>query len=80
MRTSATSTTTLLITKEMKEKVIRFVKYNGSITNKECRRLLEIGYDQAITLFNLMVKSNELVRVGKTSSIKYVLPPQKAEK
>jgi predicted HTH transcriptional regulator len=74
MRDSARSTTILTITNEMKEKVKRFIKKNGSITNRECRQLLEIGYDQAITFFNYMVKNNELVRVGKASATKYILP------
>jgi predicted HTH transcriptional regulator len=67
-------TTSINITKDMRDKVCRFVKANGSITNKQCRQLLGIGYDQAITLFHSMVKQNELIRVGKTTTIKYILP------
>jgi predicted HTH transcriptional regulator len=74
MKSSAPFTATLGITKEMKAKVFRFVKSKGSITNRECRELLKISYDQAITFFNSMVENGELIRVGKTSSIKYILP------
>lgn len=54
--------------------MLDYVGANGSITNRECRRLLGIGYDEAIALFNAMVGSGEIVRVGKTSSTRYVLP------
>lgn len=74
MRNTVPITTTLIITEQMKSKVLKFVKSKGSITNKECRQLLDIGYDQAITLFNFMVENKKLKRVGKTSSIKYILP------
>jgi predicted HTH transcriptional regulator len=57
-------------------KVIRFVNVNGYITNRQCRELLGLGYDQATALFNKMVQSGDLVREGKTSSVKYVLPPK----
>ncbi len=50
------------------------MKTRGSLSNKELRQLSGIGYDQAITLFNFMVEKDKLVRVGKTSSTKYVLP------
>lgn len=62
------------ITNEMKRKVIIFVKKNGSITNRQCRPLLDLGYDQVITLFRHMVNRGELIREGKTTNIRYVLP------
>lgn len=68
------SITTLEVTEEMKLKVIRFIKKNKSITNRQCRELLGLGYDQVINLFNKMVVSGELEREGKTSSVKYRLP------
>ena len=68
------STVNIEITEDIKRKVYKYIKHNGSITNRQCRDLLEIGYDQAITLFNNMVNANELIREGKTSSIKYRLP------
>lgn len=66
--------TTLEISKEMRQTVIKFVKKNGHITNRQCRELLDLGYDQVIRLFNSMVDSGELMREGKTSSVKYTLP------
>ena len=56
-----------------KRKVINYVRTNGSITNRESRRLLGIGYDEAIALFNSLVRSGEVIRIGKTSGIRYVL-------
>lgn len=67
-------TTVVEITKEMRQSVIKYVKKNGYITNRQCRELLDLGYDQVIRLFNSMVDSGELIREGKTSSVKYTLP------
>ena len=68
------STTTKEVNEDIKQKVIKFVKQNSFITNRQCRVLLGIGYEQAITLFNKLVESGELIREGKTSSVKYRLP------
>jgi hypothetical protein len=68
------SITTIEISDEMKRKITKYVSQNGSITNRQCRELLGIGYDQAITLFNKMVNTGELIREGKTSSVNYRLP------
>ena len=65
--------TTIEVSEDIKEKVIVFVKQNGFITNKQCRLLLGIGYEQAIALLKNLVRSGELVREGKTSSVKYRL-------
>lgn len=73
-RGSMPSLTTVEVTKDMKLKVIRFIKKNKSITNRQCRELLGLGYDQAINLFNKMVETGEVIREGKTSSVKYRLP------
>ena len=67
------SAITIEVSVETKEKVIKFVKQNGFITNRQCRLLLGIGFEQAITLFNNLVGSGELIREGKTSSVKYRL-------
>lgn len=40
--------TTIEVSEDIKEKVIMFVKQNGFVTNKQCRLLLGIGYEQAI--------------------------------
>ena len=66
--------TTIEVNEDIKQKVIKFVKQNGFITNRQCRVLLGIGYEQAITLFNKLVESGELIREGTTSSVKYRLP------
>ena len=66
--------TTIEVNEDIKQKVIKFVMQNGFITNRQCRVLLGIGYEQAITLFNKLVESGELIREGTTSSVKYRLP------
>ena len=65
---------TTKVTEDTKQKVIKYIKRNGYITNRQCRELLGFGYDQVTTLFNSMVDTGELVREGKTASIKYRLP------
>jgi predicted HTH transcriptional regulator len=65
--------TTIEITKRLKQKVIRFVKKNKSITNRQCRELLSLGPDQVVHVFNKMVEDGELVREGKTVSTRYRL-------
>ena len=70
-RVSMKIRTTINVTDEMKQKVIRFIEINRSITNRQCRLLLGLGYEQVIRLFNKMVESGELLREGKTSSVKY---------
>jgi predicted HTH transcriptional regulator len=70
------STKITKIQESLEQRVVRFIKTNGYITNRQCRELLGLGYDQVIVLFNKMVTSGELVREGKTSSVKYVLPPK----
>ena len=67
--------TTIEITKRLKQKVIRFVKKNKSITNRQCRELLGLGPDQVVHVFKKMVEDGELVQEGKTVSTKYRLPP-----
>lgn len=70
---SMKSTTTIEVNEDIKQKVIEFVRQNGFITNRQCRVLLGIGYEQAIALLNNLVRSGELVREGKTSAVKYRL-------
>lgn len=66
--------TTIEVNEDIKQKVIMFVKQNGFITNRQCRVLLGIGYEQAIAVFSKLVESGELIREGRTSSVKYRLP------
>ena len=61
------------VTADMKQRIISFVEQNGFISNKQCRVLLGIGYEQAIMLLNTFVESDDLIREGKTSGIKYRL-------
>jgi len=61
-------------TEDARQKVLKFVTQNGCITNRQCRLLLGIGYGQAIALFRKFVESGELIREGKTSSVRYRLP------
>ena len=68
---SRLKSTTIEVSEDIKQKVLEFVRENGLITNRQCRVLLGIGYEQAITLFNNLVGSGELIREGKTSAIKY---------
>lgn len=67
------STTTIEVNEDNKQRIIEFVKQNDFITNRQCRVLLGIGYEQAIILFNKLVESGELIREGRTSSVKYRL-------
>jgi hypothetical protein len=55
--------------------VLAYLEDHPSITNREFRSLTRFNYDQAIWFFNRMVAEGVPLRVGKTSSIKYVLPP-----
>ena len=50
------STTVVTVTKALRSKVLDYVRRNGHITNRQCRDLLELGYDQVISLFNQMVE------------------------
>lgn len=67
------SITNIEVNEDIKQKVIKFVTQNGFITNRQCRILLGIGYEQAIAVFSNLVESGELIREGKTSSVKYRL-------
>lgn len=66
--------TKIIVTDEMKQRIYRFIKKTGYVTNRQCRELLNITYDQAIHLFNQLVESKELIREGKGSGTKYVRP------
>ena len=68
------STTNFEVTQDVRQKVIKFVIQNGFITNRQSRLLLGIGYEQAIALFRKLVESGDLIREGRTSSVRYRLP------
>jgi len=59
---------------EARRAVIDYVSKHRSITNRHFRELTKLSYDQAIAFFNRMIKENALLRVGKGSGTKYVLP------
>ena len=67
-------TTKVILKKEMRQKIIKYVVDNGQITNRECRTLLNLEYDQVIRVFKIMVNDGDLVRIGKTASTRYILP------
>ena len=68
------STDNIEVTEDIRQEINQFVLQNGFITNRQCRLLLGIGYGQAIALFRKFVESGELIREGKTSSVRYRLP------
>jgi hypothetical protein len=53
--------------------VVEYVKTNGSITNKECRVLLNVNYDESIKIFNALCGIGALKRIGTSSATKYVV-------
>ena len=61
---------------EIVRKVRQYCIDNGSISNREARQLLGIGYDEAIALFNSLVARRELVRTGTRGGTRYTLARQ----
>jgi hypothetical protein len=58
--------------KAAKKMVMAYLAYHTSITNREFRALTQLNYDQAVSFFNRMIANGSLLRVGKTTSIKYL--------
>jgi hypothetical protein len=56
------------------KKVLAFLAGHDFITNREFRALTHLSYDQAVSFFNRMIAQGDLIRVGKTTGIKYQLP------
>ncbi len=54
-------------------RVQNFVKENGAITNRQCRDLLNLNYDESIKLFNAMCLLGTLRKTGISSATKYVI-------
>lgn len=50
-----------------------FVVKNGSIRNKQLRKITGIGYDQAIDFFKRAVSEKHLLRQGSGGGTRYVL-------
>ena len=57
-----------------REAVLLFLRENESIANRQFRGLTHLSSDQGISFFNRMVRDGALLRVGKASGTKYVLP------
>jgi predicted HTH transcriptional regulator len=55
------------------DKTIRYVKKNGSITNQECRKLLDLRYDHSTKFLKNLCEDGILIKTGKASGTKYVL-------
>ncbi len=68
------SETELDIAREM---VIEYLATHGSIANRDFRALTQLSYDQAVVFFNRMLATGHLVRIGKKTTTRYVLPAMK---
>jgi len=66
------STPQVLLTEE--DRILAYVKEHGSITNSECRNLLEVNDDRARYLLKKLVTSGALKPVGQGRWRRYVLP------
>lgn len=53
--------------------VVEYAKTHGSITNKQCRELLKVNYDESIKIFNALCGIGALKRTGTSSATKYVV-------
>jgi predicted HTH transcriptional regulator len=53
--------------------VVEYATVNGSITNRECRRLLGVSYDHSVRLLNELCTAGVLFRRGATAGTHYVL-------
>lgn len=62
------------ITPELTQKVLSYIRRNGSITNRQCRGMFNLSYDQCKTLFAHFVETGVVQRVGKNKGTKYILP------
>ena len=56
------------------DRIIDYIKKNGSISNTECRNLLKVGLKRASYLLNKMNTLGILNQVGKRRWTRYVLP------
>jgi len=61
------------------KKIMDYVEKNGSITNRECRALTGLSYDQGIKLGTALVLLGMLRKEGAGSTTKYVIPESKPE-
>ena len=56
-----------------KNMVLAYMASHNTITNREVRALTQLNYDQAVSFFNKMVAEGCFMRIGKTTSTRYVL-------
>jgi predicted HTH transcriptional regulator len=56
------------------DKILEYVRQNGSINNTECRDLLKIGLKRASYLLNKMNTLCILDQIGKRRWARYTLP------
>lgn len=60
----------------VRERIVAYIEENGYITNRKCRALLDVGYDEAIGIFNWLVADGVLERTGSTGGTRYVIPAE----
>jgi hypothetical protein len=65
------------ITLKHLEMILKYVAERGSITNRECRQLTGLSYDQGIKIGSAMCTLGMLKKHGEGSVTKYILPPKK---
>ena len=65
------------ITLKHLEMILEYVAKRGSITNRECRELTGLSYDQGIKIGSAMCMLGMLKKHGEGSVTKYVAPPTK---
>jgi len=56
------------------EKIMAFVREHRSISNTECRTLLDVNAARALYLLTRLRQSGQLRAVGKHRATRYVLP------
>lgn len=60
------------------QSIVDYVSQKGSITNRECRELTGLTYDDSIKMFAALCQLGILEKVGSASATKYVLPDKRA--
>lgn len=59
--------------------VIKYIVKNGKITNRECRALLGVSYDESIRLLNSLFERGLITRIGVAAGTKYILPAEQED-
>jgi len=63
---------TRIIPLEYLERVLAFIESNESITNRQCRELLGVNYDESIKLFKALCLLGLIRQSGSGSMTKYI--------